>query len=138
MPVSLTEVRAGTVRALPHVWVANAGPVTIDLGSLDDARVWLGITSPVRITWTNGRGGRSKAGMHMHARTDRGAHDVRVVRGQSAAEISRTLWHELEHARQSEHVAGFARMYATNPRPWEAQAVAREREHERWPLVVGS
>lgn len=129
MAVSLAATRTPAA-----VRVANEGHA-LDLRAIEDACAYLRLRSPVVITFTNGRGGRGKLGMHMGSRHADGSHDVRVTRGQSNEQASRTLWHELEHARQDETFPNFSALYTRDAWTYERAAEAREQEHERWPLV---
>jgi hypothetical protein len=119
----------------------------IDQDALVHAMTRLAITRPIVVHVTNGRGGRSRGGMHWSPRSEtNGAHRIAVLRGLSPAEASRALWHELEHAAQYEEAPDtFANDYRAETRAFgythnrfEVAARRAERRHYVWFSLVSA
>lgn len=128
----------GAILTRPRVgWSTNIAPAwDFDLGAIANACEVLGVKAPVVVgcaEYPRGRWG----GMHS---VERGEHRIRVRRAHSAAAASRTLWHELSHAAQSDRgveggtaaLSGAA--YTNDPREREARAAERNHD-ERFALV---
>lgn len=115
-------------------WRPNIQPCwEFDLGAIERACELLGVTRPVEIGAVNAR--RRWSGMR-HDEGDQ--HRVTVANWHTPEGASRTIWHELSHAAQSDRgVEGGTsqlrgREYDDDPREREARAC--ERNHE----AVGS
>lgn len=134
--ITLADCNASAQLALDSG--AGAHAWTYDRASIERAIAELGLARPVRIYMSNGRGGRRKSGLYRDARE----HLIGVRRSLSVREASRTLWHELEHARQEESgerdPRGTARLRgdAYWSHPDEIAARAREAAHDRLALAV--
>lgn len=115
-------------------WRTNAKPGwDFDLDAIERARELLGVTRPVVIGCVNAR--RRFTGMHH----DEGArHRITVAHWHTPEQASRTIWHELSHAAQSDRGVrgGTARLrglaYEQDAR--EVEARAAEENH----ALVGS
>lgn len=123
-----SPVRIGWRTRIEPAW-------SFDLDALACAANELGLTCQVVVgcvEYPRGRWG----GMYSH---EQGVHRIRVRRAHTAEKASRTLWHELEHARQHEagRTAGTSslRGQAYMQHPDEVDARAREAEHDRLPLA---
>lgn len=115
-------------------WRTNRKPMyEFDIPAIERACDHLGVTRRVVVGAVNAR--RRWVGMH-HERdaNDPDAHRVTCKVAQTLEEASRTLWHELSHAAQSDRgVKGGTsqlrgREYDEDPREIEARAA--ERNHE--------
>lgn len=111
-------------------WRTNAQPAwDFDLAAIERAIELLGVTRPVVIGAVNAR--RRWSGMHH----DEGhQHRVTVAHWHTPAGASRTIWHELSHAAQSDRgvKGGTTRLrgreYDMDPR--EVEARAAEANHD--------
>lgn len=149
MSATLDVLDMFATRTLPRVSVQGTGAGdgwALDTDAIAGACDTLALARPVRVHVANGRGGRSNYGLHSY---EDGAHVISVLRWLPAGHASRTLWHELEHARQLEHRFGcddraFCAAYqhaggGRGPRgranPFEVAARERERQAASFPLV---
>lgn len=125
-------------------WRSPERTWTFDLDAIEQACTYeLGLELPVVLTHINGR--RATDG---RARFIDGCHALRVCWRLSPEQASRTLWHELKHAQQLErfptpdafwgaYVAAGVKPHAVYlANPYEVEARAAEREHERLALVI--
>lgn len=121
----------------------------IDAAAVTDAAAELGLTFPIRISWSNGR---RKLGCY---RFKTGTHSITVTRfyrRESAARLSETLWHELTHARQLEETVKAGQPYQAFHAEYRAETTRKGYRQnrfevearrvgaamaERMPLVVG-
>lgn len=109
-------------------WHTNATPAfDFDVPAMRRAVMHLGVTRPVEVGCANYHRGRW-GGMHS---LERGIHRVRVAYWLPPNDASRTLWHELSHAAQSDRgiPSGTAQLrrelgddaYTNDPREVEAR-----------------
>lgn len=123
---------------------APSGPWEFDPGAVLEALEQLGITRPVRVRWT---AGYRRGGSHRWRNRE---HHITVSHCRAAEEASRTLWHELAHAAQTEdygrdhahHYGSFLRAcdawhraYRNHRRAYEAAAGEHEALHDDLPLT---
>lgn len=130
MPISLSSARARPTIVTQGIdWHADASAIA-------QAARELGVTRPVRVIASPFRRGRWGG---MHTLLANGVHEIRVATWTNADEASRTLWHELSHAAQSDRgvTGGTTRLrgdaYTYDPREIEARAA--EVNHERLALA---
>ena len=108
--------------------------------NIAEALAELGIESPIAVRLTAGR--RTAA---THRRMADGVHRITLSHHFSAERMSRSLWHELQHAAQSEkhgheeflkQYAAFNRYLRYERNPFEREARNASYNHDRLPLVV--
>lgn len=148
--IALAEKRGYTVLSIAKVGrkasAAVSGPgFRIDQLALDEAIEFLGLKLPVDIRF-NGRAGRVRG----NYRRDHSGHRIMLKSYLEPAQASRTLWHELAHAMQSERAGsvwnwntvanerkpGSSRRIRYAVRPIEVEAREYEQYAEACPLVV--
>lgn len=132
--MSLLALARADVRIGWHT--TNEPAWTFDVDALRRACVHMGVTRPVEVGCANYHRGRW-GGMHS---LERNVHRVRVAYWLPADAASRTLWHELSHAAQSDRgipsgtrtLKGDA--YTNDPR--EVEAREAEQHHDTlYPLA---
>lgn len=113
-----------------------------DVRAIERAAERLGVVGPIQVGCAEYANGRW-SGMYSN---ERGVHKIRVRRGSSARDASRTLWHELTHAAQHSRGDNLRSGMSTSARsrlserdyaqlPGEAEAIANERLHDELALT---
>jgi len=92
----LTAQEISTLKESPFI---SRGGVQINLSAVDRAREILGVKLPVKIKIVVG--GKSRLGSHRRNPREN-FHRITVAKGQSLIEMNKTLWHELQHAKDCE------------------------------------
>lgn len=125
----------------------RGGGYRIDRAALREALDFLGIALPVKIRYTS-RVGRTRGNHRLVANR---SHDIMLKSYLPADQASKTLWHELAHAMQSERAIragqdwlaianernpGSSRRIAYRVRPIEVEARTYEQYAEACPLAV--